>query len=557
MNMHEEINEALKKAMSGLTEQKPEDVLPASNPEFGDYSSSVAMSLAREMRKSPHLIAKEIAQRIGDELSGYDIEVVKPGYINFRAKPERLMSLLGEILDAGEKYGDGKADEKIILEYGSANPTGPLHIGHSRGLIVGSALDSLLRKAGNRVKTEYYVNDAGGQVSDLARSVHYRARELAGFPNGDETPPYPGSYIKDIALTLINDYPAIVADPSPDFSPSSELAQMAVEEALAEIQGVLKQMGIVFDRFVHESSFPHKDITALFSDLEKSGDISSCEDGRKVFLSTKYGDDKDRHLMKSDGSLTYFGNDIFNHHLKCVTPGVGRIISLFGEDHAGYVDRIKGAVTAISGGELTLEIPIVRTVHMIKDGKNVTMSKRAGTFETVEDLINEVAPDTLRMSMLMRGPDSSFSFDIDEAKAEGKTSPVWSVNYANARMNSVLKKADDLGAGSSEATEDMSVEEREVLRITADFPRVIERAAEALQPHRVVTYARELADSVNAWWTAGMVDEGKRIIQGVPEDDERRLRVVGAAKQALGEAMRSVGLTPLEEMRAPEQTPEP
>ena len=528
----------------------PSAVAPVKPGQSGDYATPAALALAKTLGVPACDLAAVLAAEVAIALPWLTAEVSGPGFVNFTVCPERLLAVLAKAAEADYGRRDGLSD--ILLEYGSANPTGPLHIGHARGLVVGSSLANLLRHAGHAVRTEYYVNDAGGQVEDLARSVLFRAREQAGLPQIDARPAYPGAYLAEAAAALNATHPAAVRAETPDLKPEGVIARFCVDWCLALIRRDLARLGTAFDAFVHESDIGPREAEAVFGPLRAAGHIG---DGvlpalpgkptggpRPVFRSTQFGDDQDRALTRDDGSRTYFANDVLNHARKAgLTP---HLITLLGEDHGGYVARIAGAVSALGA---TLETPLVRTVHLMRDGKPLSMSKRAGTFETVSDLLDAVPADAVRMSLLGRTQDSSIVFDLSAAAADGPKSPVWSVNYAHARLTSVLGKAPASGTPDGE----MSPQERTVARLVTDWPRVLQSAAAAREPHRVAGFCRDLADAVNAWWSARNAEPGLRIVREAdPDGTARRVRVARAAKAVLASGLRILGVTPADEMRA-------
>lgn len=534
--------------------------LPPRDPKHGNYASSAALALARVTKRNPRDVANELCKEIEADFPRMSAQVAGPGFVNVTFNPDLLLDIMQEAAEAGADYGSHDYGDDVILEYGSANPTGPLHIGHARGLIIGSAMTNLLRKAGHNVKTEYYVNDAGGQVAELARSVMFRVNELTGRPNAGNRPAYPGAYVAEIARLMIAERPELANAANPDVSPTGEVARFAVLASMKSIVSDLSTMGISFDSFVYESEITSEDIQDLFSELSESGLLyvgtllalpgKPPSGPRQIFKSTAYGDDQDRALTRDDGSLTYFANDCVNHARK--SREAQRLITVFGEDHAGYVARIKALVASLdTGAELT--VPIVRTVHLMRDGKHLVMSKRAGTFETVRDLLDEVPQDVLRMSMLTRSPDGAVSFDLDVAVKDGATNPVWGVNYAHARLCSVIEKSEEyvLGAPGGE----MSTEERLVADLVADWPRIVQASARALEPHRVAVFARSLADAVNAWWSAGNADPSQRVLsESDPAATARRVLVSKAAQATLASALGVIGVAPAMKMNRLDRT---
>lgn len=515
----------------------------------GVYATAVALGLAKTLAQPPRPLAQAIADALVQRLPWITVEVAGPGFLNIGLSDAMLLAQVRHAYTLGAAFTQQANLDPVLLEYVSANPTGPLHIGHARGVVVGSALANLLKAAGHTVTTEYYVNDAGGQIADLALSALYWARQQMGMPLPVDAPPYPGAYLQEVATRLVADMPEAIKAQHPDLSPKGPIARHCVASMMVAIQADLAAMGARFDTFVSEAAITQGTVDAIIAKLRASGAVVDAAlpplpgkpagAPRPVFLSTQWGDDKDRALTKDDGSLTYFGNDVVNHARKAAR--CKHLVTLLGEDHAGYTTRIKASVEALGTGA-RLDTPLVRMVHLLRNGTPVSMSKRAGTFETVSDLLDEVPSDVVRMSMLTRSADSTITFDLAEAVSEGPKNPVWSLNYAHARMVSVIQKATP---SKATPTGVMDAAEREVARLVADWPRMVHAASASMEPHRIAGFARDMADAINAWWATGNSDATLRILHDADQGvTARRLAVAKGGQAVLAHALSILGVTP-------------
>ncbi len=549
-------------------------VNPPSEAGFGDITTNAAMVLSKPAGMKPKELAEKLAERLGGVESVAETDIAGPGFINIRLEPAFWHERLKEILLAGQAYGDSELGrgEKVNVEYVSANPTGPLHVAHARGAVVGDALASLLEKAGYDVAREYYVNDAGAQVEALARSVYLRYREALGEKIG-EIPEglYPGEYLKEVGAALAQrdgdkwldaDEGAWLAD----------ISDFAVNSIMEGVRRDLAGLGIEFGVFTSEKGLVEKGaVEDVCKDLEAKGLIytgvleppkgKAPDDWeprpQTLFKATEFGDDVDRPLKKSDGTWTYFATDMA-YHLDKFQRGFKTMIDVWGADHGGYVKRMKAAVEAVTGGEGKLDVKICQMVRLIKGGKPMRMSKRAGTFVTLGDLIGEVGRDVVRFMMLTRKNDSQMEFDLEKALEQSRDNPVFYVHYAHARCCSVMRSVagevgDDKITPKALAASDLSLlsdsAELDVIKVMAAWPRMVENAAEAHEPHRVAYYLNDLATQFHVLWNKGNDDARLRFIVG---DNQAltlaRLGLVQAVATVIASGLKVFGVSPVEEL---------
>ena len=541
----------------------------------GDISTNAAMVIARAARMQPHDIAEHLAARLGALDTVTEVKVAGPGFINLTLAAHKWREVLADILSTGTAYGDSDfgGGAKVNVEYVSANPTGPLHVAHARGAVIGDALAKLMAKAGFDVTTEYYINDAGTQVEALARSAHLRYREALGEDIG-EIPKglYPGDYMIPVGVALATEY----GDAFKEADEASWLTlfrDFAIDRMMDTVKTDLSALGIEQDVFTSERDLVDAGaVEDMFAALDHKGLIYSGvlepPKGKKpedweprpqtLFKASKFGDDVDRPLKKSDGSWTYFANDIANHYDK-FKRGFPIMVDIFGADHGGYVKRMKAAVTAMSGGAADLDIKLCQMVHLKKDGKPMRMSKRAGNFVTLRDLIDEAGRDVVRFIMLTRKQDSQMEFDLDKVLEQTRDNPVFYVQYAHARCRSVLRNAADLfdddelmltALAEADMTSLDDPAEMELIKQMAGWPRLIDGAAEAREPHRVAYYLHDLAECFHGLWNKGKDDARLRFIH---EDDKvrtlARLALVQSVATVIASGLKVFGVTPVEELR--------
>ena len=566
-------------SVDGVFSAKPDTsrvvVEPPRDAAYGDVTTNAAMVLSKGAGMRPGDLAEKIVEKLS-AIETVDLaDIAGPGFINLRMTPDFWRAQLSEILQAGTAYGNSTmgAGEKVNVEYVSANPTGPLHVAHARGAVTGDALAKLLSKAGHDVTTEYYINDAGAQVEALARSAHLRYREALGEEIG-EVPEglYPGKYMIPVGEFL--------AARDGDKWQSADEAEWlsvfrtdAIEMMMQTVRNDLAALGIEQDVFTSECSLVEAGVVEeVFKALEEKGLIYTGvleppkgkypydwePRSQTLFRATEFGDDVDRPMKKSDGSWTYFANDIAYHYDKH-RRGFTSMIDIFGADHGGYVKRMVAAVAALTGKEGTLDIKICQIVHLKKGNEPMRMSKRTGTFVTLSDLIDEVGKDVVRFMMLTRKNDTQMDFDLEKAVEQSRDNPVFYVQYAHARCCSVSRNALKtltpseispvaLAAADLSALDDSA--ELELIRQMAAWPRTIEAAAEAHEPHRIAYYLTELAELFHALWSKGRDDATLRFIH----DDNKpltlaRLALVQAVATVIASGLEVFGVDPVEELR--------
>ena len=569
--------EAALKAMQAAGELPPEldfsaiTAEPPRDAAHGDIATNAAMVLAKAARKKPRDIAEPLLARLKANPDVVDGAVAGPGFINLKISDSFWRDRLRDCLKAGIAYGDSPMGKgaKVNVEYVSANPTGPLHVAHARGAVVGDALANLLAKAGYAVTKEYYINDAGAQVDKLGQSTFLRYKEALGDAIGDIPEGlYPGEYLKDVGAAIAKrDGARWIDKPQSDWLPV--MRDFAIDMLMAEIKTDLDTLGVHMDVYTSERAIIDSGaVDRAFQELSRQGLIytgrldppkgqkpDDWEDREQtLFRATKFGDDVDRPLKRSDGNWTYFANDIAYHHDK-FRRGFADMIDVWGADHGGYVKRQKAAVSAITEGEGELDVKLCQLVRVMKNGELVRMSKRAGTFVTLRDLLDEVGPDVVRFTMLTRKNDASFDFDVAKATEQSRDNPVWYVQYGHARTRSVLRQAAAAGVaidGLDSAPFDRlgDAGELALIRLIAQWPRQVEAAAAAHEPHRIAFYLYELAAAFHAHWTRGREEPGLRfVVEGDDELTRARLALVQGIGFVIGSGLKVFGVTPVEEMR--------
>jgi arginyl-tRNA synthetase len=548
-------------------------VEPPREAAHGDMATNAAMVLAKDAHKKPRELAEAIAAKLRADDLVAKAEVAGPGFINLTLEPKAWIDALRAILAAGGDYGRGQAGQgtPVNVEYVSANPTGPMHVGHGRGAVFGDALANLLAFSGFAVTREYYINDAGAQVDALARSALLRYREALG-ENIGEIPEglYPGDYLKPVGAALAAEYGHDLLN-WPDERRLPVVRQKAVDMMMTQIRGDLAALNVKHDVFFSERSLiegPTDQVAQTIAGLRAQGHvyqgrlpppkgapIEDWEDREQtLFRATRFGDEVDRPLKKSDGSWTYFANDIAYHFDK-FRRGFADMIDVWGADHSGYVKRQKSAVSAITEGKGDLDVKLCQIVRVMKNGELVRMSKRAGTFVTLRDLLDEVGPDVVRFTMLTRKNDAPFDFDVAKATEQSRDNMVWYVQYGHARTRSVLRQAAAAGVaidGLDSAPIDRlgDAGELALIRLIAQWPRQVEAAAAAHEPHRIAFYLYELAAAFHAHWTRGREEPDLRfVVEGDAELTRARLALVQGIGFVIGSGLKVFGVTPVEEMR--------
>jgi arginyl-tRNA synthetase len=584
MNVFNHYRAAIEEIVGGLTADgtMPADlalnrisVEPPRDPSHGDISTNVAMVLAKPAGRKPRDLAGMIAGRLSESDGVDSVDIAGPGFINLRLDAGLWQRQIAEILQAGVSYGDTDigAGQPINVEYVSANPTGPMHVGHARGAVIGDVLAALLAKAGFDVTREYYINDAGVQVDVLARSAHLRYREALG-ENIGEIPDglYPGDYLVHVGHALAETQgDALLSAPEEEWLPV--VRDVAISEMMELIREDLAALGIEHQVFRSERSLHDEDaISAVVSELEdrdlvywgtleppkgqKPDDWEERE--QYLFRSTGFGDDIDRPLKKSDGSWTYFAADVA-YHLDKFRRGFGEMVDVWGADHKGYIRRMQAAVEATTDGKGVLDVRICNLVNLFENGEPVRMSKRAGTFVTLREVVDQVGKDVVRFMMLTRGNEAPLDFDLKQALEQSRDNPVFYVQYAHARACSVLRNAGDQMPGlsvddSSLAKADMSslTDEAELtlMKLLAGWPRLVETAALAREPHRIAYYLNDIAAAFHGLWNKGNEDTSLRFL--IPENENgtlARLGMVRAMAVVIASGLAVMGVKPVEEMR--------
>jgi len=561
--------------LSRVVVEPPRDVA------HGDMATNAAMVLAKEARAKPRDLAEAIAARLRDDDLIASVDVAGPGFINLSLKPKAWSDALRTVLREGAGYGQSAtgASEKVNVEYVSANPTGPMHVGHCRGAVFGDALASLLDFAGYDVTREYYINDAGAQVDVLARSAYLRYREALGESIG-EIPEglYPGDYLVPVGQALAAEYgEKLLAMSEAAWLPAVRAGAIAM--MMDMIKGDLDALNIRHDVFFSERSLietGNNRVTETIDYLRSKGDVyegrlpppkgapvEDYEDREQtLFRATAYGDDVDRPLLKSDGSYTYFASDIAYHKDK-FDRGFRNLVDVWGADHGGYVKRMEAAIKAITSGKASLDVKIVQLVRLLRNGEPVKMSKRSGDFVTLREVVDEVGKDAVRFMMLYRKNDAVLDFDLAKVIEQSRENPVFYVQYGHARGHSVFRNAREVvpdlpeeaqaraaylsGAAVERLTDPA---ELGLLRLLALYPRMIEAAASAHEPHRIAFYLYDLASEFHALWTRGRdLPYLRFIINNDAEITKARLALVQGVVSVLASGLAILGVHAPDEMR--------
>jgi arginyl-tRNA synthetase len=554
-------------------------VEPPRDQGHGDMATNAAMVLAKDAGRKPRELADAIAERLRGEELVAKVDVAGPGFINFTLKTAAWIEELSTILAQGQRYGASAIGngEKVNVEYVSANPTGPMHVGHGRGAVFGDALANLLAFAGFDVTREYYVNDAGAQVDVLARSAFLRYREALGETIGDIPDGlYPGDYLKPVGRALADEYGAALKS-----KPEAEWLPIVRAKAIAMMMDVIRDdlaaLNVRHDVFFSERSLVEgtDKVAATIRELRERGEIyegrlpppkgapvEDYEDREQtLFRATDFGDDVDRPLRKSDGSYTYFASDIAYHRSK-FDRGFLNMIDVWGADHGGYIKRMQAAVKAVSWGKAALDVKIVQLVRLLRGGEPVKMSKRAGDFVTLREVVDEVGRDAVRFMMLYRKNDAVLDFDLARVIEQSRDNAVFYVQYGHARGESVFRNAHaempdlplDGDRGAFLAKADLSrledAAELSLMRKLATYPRLVEAAALAHEPHRVAFYLYDLASEFHAQWTRGKdLPHLRFIIQNDRELTTARLALVQGVVNVLASGLGVLGVTAPSEMR--------
>ncbi|KEO58489.1 arginine--tRNA ligase [Thioclava indica] len=547
-------------------------VEPPRDPLHGDMASNAAMVLAKPAKSKPRDIAESLAAKLIADPRIISADVAGPGFLNLRLAPTLWADLTRDVVQTGPAYGRSDLGQgvKVNVEYVSANPTGPMHVGHTRGAVFGDALASLLDFAGYDVTREYYINDGGAQVDVLARSAYERYREACGLEPEIREGLYPGDYLIPVGEAIKAKYGRDLLD-KPEEDWLVELRGFATEAMMEMIRGDLASLGVKMDVFSSEKAlYGTGQIEAALKRLQDLGLIYEGvleppkgklpedweEREQTLFRSTQFGDDVDRPVKKSDGSWTYFAPDIAYHWTK-IERGFDLLIDVFGADHGGYVKRMKAAVAALSEGRVTLDIKLIQLVKLFKNGEPFKMSKRAGTFVTLRDVVEQAGADVTRFHMLTRKNDAPLDFDFAKVLEQSKDNPVFYVQYAHARVCSVLRKAAEAGWDMSDARlakadlpTDLHEAELSLVKKIAEWPRLVEIAARANEPHRVAFYLYDLASDLHSLWNRGHDDASLRFLQdGDEAASSAKIALARACAVVISSGLAILGVTPAEEMR--------
>ena len=522
--------------------------IPA-NPQHGDYAANAALILASAVKENPRKIAAALIAELEDEEELLkNIQIAGPGFINFCIKDEIWKNNLKIIEDEYQNYGKvniGK-NKKVQIEFVSANPTGPLHIGHARGAVVGDVVANLFKWAGYKVIKEYYINDAGNQMNNLGMSVYLRYRELAGdnieFPENC----YHGDYIKDIAADILQKDGKKYFHVEKQENVMPHFAAMAGSVILEDIKKDLGDFGVIFDEYFRESKLYENDgVKKILAELQKAGFVYS--DGETLwFKTTKWGDEKDRVVVRKNGEPTYFAADIAYHQNK-YSRGFEYIIDVWGADHHGYIERMYAGIMALGHARESLKIVLVQLVNLLRSGEPVAMSTRSGEFVTLREVLDEVGKDAARYNFLMRRSDSHLDFDLEIAKRQSNENPVYYVQYAHARICSIIKMAQEKEIKLPSFDEiDLALlkeqEEMLIIKMMARFPEVVEGAVRAIEPHRLTFYLNEIAGVFHGYYNKYKVISDERQLT------QARLFLIRTIKIVLANALNLLGVEAPEKM---------
>ncbi|WHY77492.1 arginine--tRNA ligase [Neobacillus sp. WH10] len=545
----EEIRAAVLKAGLATEEQIPDVILETPKEKaHGDYSTNMAMQLARVAKKAPRMIAESLMENFDRSQASIEkIELAGPGFINFYMNNDYLTDLIPTILEAEDKYGSTTVGggQKIQIEFVSANPTGDLHLGHARGAAVGDSLCNILDKAGYDVSREYYINDAGNQINNLALSVEARYFQALGMEKDMPEDGYHGADIVGIGKALAEEFGDKYVE-VPDAERFEFFREYGLKYEMEKLKRDLEDFRVGFDVWYSETSlYKNGKIDEALEALRKSGYVYD-EDGATWLRSTHFGDDKDRVLIKQDGSYTYLTPDIAYHKDK-LARGFEKLINIWGADHHGYIPRMKAAIQALGFDREALEVEIIQLVHLYKNGEKMKMSKRTGKAVTMRDLVDEVGLDATRYFFAMRSSDTHMDFDLDLAVSESNENPVYYAQYAHARICSILRAGEEQGVTVA-ADADFSLvasseKEIDLLKKLGEFPSAVGEAAVKRVPHRITNYIFELASTFHSFYNAEKVLDSEQ-----PERTKARLGLVKTVQITLKNALALIGVSAPEKM---------
>jgi arginyl-tRNA synthetase len=548
--VREALSSAIRRGMITLpdAESLEIEVTRSKEPRFGDYTTNVAMVMAGRAGLKPRDLAAIITENLPDDRTVIEkSEIAGPGFINFFLAPRLWTDALHRIHEAGERYGQAEKAQKarILLEFVSANPTGPLHVGHGRGAAVGDTLARLLKARGFDLETEYYVNDAGNQMKILGRSLLLRYRELKGekieFPEDH----YRGRYIGELARELEGTPLAGELDGLNEEEAITLAARFACDRILEEIKGDLLLFGVSYDHFVREKTLHETgSVSQTIEELRRRGRAME-KDGALWFAMDTNEDEKDRVLVRATGEPTYFAADAAYHSDK-LRRGYDLLIDIWGSDHHGYVPRVKAALEALGNSADVLRVLLVQFVTLVRGGTKLSMSTRAGEFVTLREVLDEVGSDAARFFFLTKRPDSHLDFDLDLAKKQSRDNPVYYVQYVHARVASIFRRASDRGIDADMTDPDLTAlslpEEQQIIKHLADFPDMLSEAADALEPHRITFYLMDLADLFHAYY------HDNRVLTEDLRIKKARLYLSAAVRQVVANGLGILGVSAPERM---------
>ncbi|WP_227936988.1 arginine--tRNA ligase [Alkalihalobacillus deserti] len=546
--LKDEIIAAIKQAGLATEADIPEVILETPKDKaHGDYATNMAMQLARIAKKAPRMIAEELVANLNNERASVEkVEIAGPGFINFFMDNSYLREVIPAVLQAGDTYGQTNVGggKRIQVEFVSANPTGTLHLGHARGAAVGDALCNILAKAGYNVEREYYINDAGNQINNLIFSLEARYFQALGLDKSMPEDGYHGQDIIGFGQALAEEYGDKYVH-LPEEERHAFLRQYGLDKELEKIKVDLKEYRVDFDNWFSETSlYESNKVTETLKVLNEKGETYE-EEGATWFRSTTYGDDKDRVLIKNDGSFTYLTPDIAYHQDK-MNRGFDKLINIWGADHHGYIARMRAAIQALGYAPEQLDVQIIQMVSLFQGGEKVKMSKRTGKAVTLRDLMEEVGIDATRYFFAMRSTDSQLDFDMDLAVSKSNENPVYYVQYAHARVCSMLRQGEEQGMTFDQST-DLSALSSEkaydLLKAIGDFPEVVAEAAEKQMPHRITNYVHDLASTLHSFYNAERVIDPEQ-----KEASNARLALMKATQLTIKNALALVGVEAPEKM---------
>lgn len=555
MNAVEKVQEAVKQALYSaavkgglITEDQAIDILleTPKNKENGDYATNLAMQLTKLAKKPPRAIAEEIVANLDKTGTAIEaIDIAGPGFINITLNTEYLADVVLAVLEQGKNYGRSNTGnaERVQVEFVSANPTGDLHLGHARGASVGDSLCNVLDFAGYDVEREYYINDAGNQINNLAKSVEARYFQALGMDSEMPEDGYHGQDIIDIGKQLAEEFGDTYAKLS-DEERFNFFRNYGLNVELDKLKKDLADFRVSFDNWYSETSlYANGKIDVALQKLRDNGHVYE-EEGATWFRSTTFGDDKDRVLIKNDGSYTYLTPDIAYHEDK-IQRGFDKLINIWGADHHGYIPRMKAAIQALGYDGDTLEVSVIQMVQLYKDGEKMKMSKRTGKAVTLRELVEEVGLDAVRYFFAMRSGDTHMDFDLDLAVSQSNENPVYYAQYAHARISSILRQAVDMKLSGESANLQLLKAEKEIdlMKKLGDFPQEVATAAKLRAPHRVANYIQELAAAFHSFYNAEKVLDAANV-----ELSSARIALITATRTTIANALRLIGVSAPERM---------